>query len=88
MQNTCTQCGHTQQIKLDCKPSNTPTSPGWYWYNGVEYQIPVVLQVYVRPGHSYLCVDGEPYGISQRRDFRAVARMSGQWSDKIPEPGT
>lgn len=59
----------------------TPTEPGYYWFGDD------VVQVFTRPGHSYLCIAGEPYGPSGKRDFVAIAQMpASKWSARIKRP--
>lgn len=61
-----------------------PAESGWYWHwDGESYRMHFV---FARPGHSYLCTEGEPYGPGQKRNFQAVQRMGGKWSSKVEPP--
>jgi hypothetical protein len=86
MNHTCSECGHTDHVHFKYSPTK-PTMEGWYWYVGVEYGGPVVMHVYPRPGHNYLCVEvSNWYNFAGKREFKPIARMSGQWSERIPAP--
>ena len=61
----------------------TPMAEGWYWLNidGVER----VVEVFIRPGHSYLCIQEETE-YPQKRNFMAVYNLPYLWAGPIPRP--
>lgn len=60
-----------------------PTEPGWYWYDVGDGLRPT--QVFIRPGHSYLCIQDPSDCSHTKRNFLAVAKLPGKWL-RIAEP--
>ncbi len=52
---------------------DVPSVEGWYWLRRDAGD--VVVLVFKRPGHNYLCIDGDQYGPLHRRDFIPVQRI-------------
>ena len=61
-----------------------PSESGWYWHD--DSDVMRVHFVFARPGHAYLCTEGEPFGPFQKRDFIAVQRMGGKWAGPVLPP--
>ncbi len=61
-----------------------PKASGWYWHDDGDAMR--MHYVFTRPGHAYLCTEGEPYGPGQKRNFRMVQRMGGRWSAEVQAP--
>ena len=61
-----------------------PDLPGWYWMKE-ENERTTIVEVFTRPGHSYLAIEDMPTGMGKRQ-FRAVAKIAAEWAGPIPPP--
>lgn len=66
--------------------NSIPKEPGWYWLdNPIVNSEPVIVQVFVRPGHKYLCINSPHVCQHTKSDFLAVEQLGNLWSPKIEE---
>lgn len=61
-----------------------PTEPGYYWIDCFLEEEPYIVQVIVRPGHSYLAIEDVLW--TGKRNFTAVKQMSAKWAGPIQMP--
>lgn len=69
--------------------SNTPpTEQGWYWLNCTNwpYTRPVIVEVFTRPAHEYLCISDPATCEHTKRNFLAVDNIEGSWAGPIGQP--
>ena len=75
---------HPADEGRDAWKKDAPKESGWYWHDDRDSMR--LHYVFTRPGHSYLCTEGEPYGPGQKRNFQAVQKMGGVWSGPVNPP--
>lgn len=72
-----------RELKKNEWTTQAPTKPGWYWWCDLGEEVRLgstILHVFARPGHTYLCVEGRPYGPLAKRNFIPVGHLGGCWS--------
>lgn len=70
-------------VVLRYSPS-APTKPGWYWIKS-EYVGNGIVEVFVRPGHKYLCISNPSCCQHTKRDFLYVGQLGAEWAGPICE---
>jgi hypothetical protein len=61
-----------------------PTESGWYWIKSLALN--GIVNVFVRPGHEYLCISNPMNCQHTKRDFLMVAKLGAQWAGPLREP--
>ena len=65
--------------------SEPPTTPGWYWVESLYLN--GVLEVFIRPGHSYLCILNPICCLHTKRDFLMVDKLPDiKWAGPLIPP--
>ncbi len=63
-----------------------PKEPGYYWIdNDIICSAPKIVNVFIRPGHDYLCINAPHVCSHTKSDFLAIIQLGGEWSPRIPE---
>ena len=62
-----------------------PEEAGWYWCEMVGCCVEAV-EVFIRPGHSYLCIENPGDCSHTKRDFLMIGKLNAKWSGPIPTP--
>lgn len=75
----------SSEVTMNEWTDGAPDEAGYYWHEDSAAHL-WIRRVFVRPGHAYLCVEDEPYGPAQKRNFVAVQKMGGRWSNRIIPP--
>ena len=60
-----------------------PKVPGWYWMKDKEKE-PIVMNVFIRPGHKYLAVFGGTY----QTEYIPITYFIAKWAGPIEPPNT
>ncbi len=65
-----------------------PAEPGRYWLHGWPLQLAETspVEVFVRPGHDYLCISNPSCCQHTISDVIPVCKIVDCWSDRIEKP--
>ena len=59
-----------------------PQIPGYYWKKDGNEQ--TIVEVFVRPGHTYLCIENPDVCKHTKSDYWAVQHLNVEWAGPIP----
>lgn len=77
---------HSQAQEREGWVSDPPSQAGWYWSRHEIAGLLKIVEVFVRPGHSSLVIQGETYGMNGKRDYIRVDKLGCEWCGPIPLP--
>lgn len=66
----------------------SPDAAGWYWMRWRRHGElrEEVVEVFLRPGRSYLAITAPDVCQHTKREFLAVAKINAEWAGPIPRP--